>query len=146
MNRELIRKKANHLAKLYKSRDPSEIIRGMNVILVYYPLEDIRGFYQYFQRNNLIYIDERLSDQEKKFVLAHELGHMLLHKKANAIFMDTRTHFNGNRFEMDANLFAMELLVSDDVLAENSSCTIEQLSRILGYHENFTEHGHIYIH
>lgn len=139
MNHELIRKKVNHLVKFYRSRDPFEMIRGMNVILVYYPLEGVRGFYQYFQRNNIIYIDERLSEHEKKFVLAHELGHMFLHKKANALFMDTRTHFNGDRFEMDADLFAMELLVSDDMLLENGGCTIDQLSRLLGYNKKLIE-------
>ena len=139
MNHELIRKKVNHLVKFYKSRDPFEMIRGMNVILVYYPLEGVHGFYQYFQRNNIIYIDEQLSDCEKRFVLAHELGHMFLHKKANALFMDTRTHFNGDRFEMDADLFAMELLVSDDMLLENVDCTIDQLSRLLGYNKKLIE-------
>ena len=76
----------------------------MNVILVHYPLEGVRGFYQYFQRNNIIYLDERLSETEQRFVLAHELGHMFLHKKANAIFMDTRTQFNTDKFELEANL------------------------------------------
>ena len=55
-----IKKKANHIAHIYKSRNPFEIIRGLNVILVYYPLENVRGFYQYFQRNNIIYLDEIL--------------------------------------------------------------------------------------
>jgi Predicted Zn peptidase len=111
----------------------------MNVILVYYPLDGVRGFYQYFQRNNIIYIDERLSEHERKFVCAHELGHMLLHKKANAIFLDSRTHFNTNQYEIEANLFAMELLVSDDILEENKSFTVEQLSRMLGYHQKLIQ-------
>lgn len=129
----------NRLVRFYKSRDPFEIIKGMNIILVFYPLEGVRGFYQYFQRNNIIYIDERLSEMEKKFVLAHELGHMILHKKSNAIFMDTRTHFNTSRYEMEANLFAMHLLVSDDVLAEYQDYSLEQISRTLGYHQKLIE-------
>ena len=90
-----VKKQANKIARMFKSRDPFEIVRGLNVILVHYPLDGVRGFYQYFQRNNIIYLDERLSDPEQHFVLAHELGHMFLHKKANAIFMDTRTQLNG---------------------------------------------------
>lgn len=129
----------NRLVRFYKSRDPFEIIKGMNIILVFYPLEGVRGFYQYFQRNNIIYIDERLSEMEKKFVLAHELGHMILHKTSNAIFMDTRTHFNTSKYEMEANLFAIHLLVSDDILAECRDCTLEQISRTLGYHQRLIE-------
>lgn len=129
----------NRLVRFYKSRDPFEIIKGMNIILVFYPLEGVRGFYQYFQRNNIIYIDERLSEAEKKFVLAHELAHMILHKKSNVIFLDSRTHFNTSKYEMEADLFAMYLLVSDDALDECRDYTLEQISRTLGYHQRLIE-------
>lgn len=131
----------NRLVRFHKTRDPFEMIKGMNVILVYYPLEGVRGFYQYFQRNNIIYLDERLSDCEKRFVLAHELGHMILHKKSNAIFMDTRTHFNTNKYENEADLFAMNLLVSDDDILEYSfyGYSANQIARITGYHEKLIE-------
>ena len=113
-----IKKRANALAQKHRSRDPFEIIRGLNVIVVYAPLVGVRGFYQYFQRNNIIYIDENLPKHVQHFVFANELGHMFLHKSANAIFMDTRTQFNTQRYEIEANYFAMSLLVGDDTLAE----------------------------
>ena len=53
-----IKKKADSLARKYQTRNPFEIIRGLNVILIFVPLIDTRAFYQYFQRNNIIYIDE----------------------------------------------------------------------------------------
>ena len=136
-----IKARANRLVRFYKTRNPFEMIKGMNVILVYYPLEGVRGFYQYFQRNNIIYIDEKLSDIEKKFVLAHELGHMILHKKSNAIFMDTRTHFNTDKYENEADLFAMSLLLSDDSISEYQAegFTTDQIARITGYHEKLIE-------
>lgn len=40
-----IRAKVNKLVRFYKTRDPFEMIKGMNVILVNYPLEGVRGFY-----------------------------------------------------------------------------------------------------
>lgn len=128
-----IKAKVRKLVRKYKTRNPFEMIRGMNVILVLYPLQGVRGFYQYFQRNNIIYIDEALSDTDKAFVLAHEIGHMLLHKKSNAIFMDTRTQFKTTRYELEADKFAIELLVSDDFIEENKCLTIDQLSRMTGY-------------
>lgn len=130
-----IRKRVDKLVRLHQTRNPFEIIKGMNVILVFYPLEGIRGFYQYFQRNNIIYIDENLSRPEQIFVCAHELGHMILHKESNALFMDSRTHLNVDSYEIEANKFAIELLVSDEILQQNKEFTIEQLSRMLGYHE-----------
>ena len=99
------------LVRKYNTRNPFEIISHLNVIVVFYPLHGVKGFYQYFQRNNIIYIDEALSDQERLFVCAHELGHMLLHKKANAIFMDSRTQLNTTKYEIEADRFAINLLL-----------------------------------
>lgn len=134
-----VKKQANKIARMFKSRDPFEIVRGLNVILVHYPLDGVRGFYQYFQRNNIIYLDERLSDSEQRFVLAHELGHMFLHKKANAIFMDTRTQLNGAKYELEANRFAINLLIPDSDIDEHLGFTTTQLSRLLGYNKNLIE-------
>ena len=134
-----IKRRVEQIARKYRTRDPFEMIKGMNVILVYYPLEGVHGFYQYFQRNNIIYLDERLSENEQRFVLAHELGHMFLHKKANAIFMDTRTQFNTDKFELEANTFAIDLLLSDSLLEEYKEFTVEQISRLTGYHKRLIE-------
>lgn len=41
---------ANFGVKKYKTRDPFQIAKEKNLILVYAPLVDIRGFYQYFER------------------------------------------------------------------------------------------------
>ena len=134
-----IKARVDKLVRKYKTRDPFEMIKGMNVILVFYPLDGVRGFYQYFQRNNIIYIDETLSEHDKAFVIAHEIGHMILHKKSNAIFMDSRTQFRTSKYENEANKFAIELLISDESLSEYSNCTIEQLSQIYGYHQKLIE-------
>ena len=134
-----IKRKANQLVRLFGTRDPFEMIKGMNVILVFYPLDGVRGFYQYFKRNNIIYIDESLSRHDQQFVCAHELGHMFLHKRSNALFMDTRTQFNTSRYELEADKFAMNLLVSDSFLEEYASFSVEQLSRLLGYDQKLVE-------
>lgn len=130
-----ISREVNSLVRRYQTRNPFEMIQGMNVILVSCPLSGVRGFYQYFQRNNIIYIDENLPEHEKLFVCAHELGHMFLHKKSNAIFMDTRTHFNTSKFEAEADKFAIQLLLSDDLINSYKEHNVEQISRITGYNE-----------
>ena len=134
-----IKKLTDSLVRKYRTRDPFEIIRGMNVILVFAPLTDTRAFYQYFQRNNIIYIDDGLSRHEQTFECAHEIGHMLMHKKINTIFMDTRTGFNTDRFENEADAFAMNLLIGDDRLVEYEGYTIGEVSRLLGYDRRMVE-------
>lgn len=130
-----IKQIANSLVRKYNSRNPLEIIKNLNAILVYYPLKDVRGFYQYFQRNNIIYINDELPESEQIVVCAHELGHMFLHKNSNAIFMDTRTHFITSKYENEANKFASELLIPDEIILEHTDYTISQLSRLTGYSE-----------
>ena len=130
-----IKQKANSLARKYNSRNPLDIIKNLNVILVYYPLKDVRGFYQFFQRNNIIYIDDNLPENEQIVVCAHELGHMLLHKNSNALFMDTRTHFVTTKYENEANTFAAELLIPDEIILENPNMTKSQIAHLAGYDE-----------
>lgn len=134
-----IKKRADELARRFQTRNPFEIIQGLNVILLFVPLIDTKAFYQYFQRNNIIYIDENLSKPEQMFECAHEMGHMLLHKNANTIFMDSRTMLNTNRYEKEADIFAMNLLVGDDILIEYQGYNTEQLSRLLGYEQQLIE-------
>ena len=51
---------ANFTFKKYKTRDPFQIAKEKNIILVYAHLIDIRGFYQYFQRQHIICIDQEI--------------------------------------------------------------------------------------
>lgn len=135
-----IKKKANTLVRKYGTRNPFEIAKHMNLILVTIPLAGkTRGFYQFFQRNNLIYIDESLPENEQMFVLAHELGHMLLHKRINAIFLDSRTHLKTYKYEKEANMFAAELLIPDSLIMDNPGYTKSQLARLAGYNEIIME-------
>ena len=134
-----IKRKVNQLVRLFGTRDPFEMIKGMNVILVFYPLDGVRGFYQYFKRNNIIYIDESLSRHDQQFVCAHELGHMFLHKRSNALFMDTRTQFSTSRYQLEADKFAVNLLISDSVLREYPDYSTDQLSRLFGYSKKLIE-------
>ena len=134
-----IKKKADSLARKYQTRNPFEIIRGLNVILVFTPLIDTRAFYQYFQRNNIIYIDENLSRHEQAFECAHEMGHMFLHKKANTIFMDTRTGLNTDRYENEADTFAMDLLQMMIRLQNINNIVLSNYHISLGYEKRLIE-------
>lgn len=134
-----IKERVNEIALKYGTRNPLKIIEAMDIILIRYPLEGVRGFYHYFQRNHIIYADERLSEQDFLFVIAHELGHLFLHKDSNAIFMDTRTNFVTNKFEIEADRFALNLLIQDSDIEEHLYFTTEQFSKLFGYHKRMIE-------
>ena len=120
-----IKRLVDSLVRKYKSRNPFEIIEHLNVIVVFYPLHGVKGFYQYFQRNNIIYIDETLSDKEKLFVCGHEL--------------DSRTQLNTTKYEIEADRFAMNLLLSDADIEEHLDFSTTQFSRLFGYNKKLIE-------
>ena len=80
-----------------------------------------------------------MPENERAFVCAHELGHMFLHKKSNAVYMDTKTYFNTNRYEIEANTFAAELLIPDELIYENKDMSKAQIARLAGYSEKIMD-------
>lgn len=67
-----------------------------------------------------IYLKKDLSETRKRFTLAHELGHFLLHKKANVKFrlegFDYSSNSEYSREETEANYFAACILVPEEEL------------------------------
>ena len=105
------------LVRKFGCRDPFRIARELGYIVIPTSLEGIRGFWHHTQRQHLIFIDEKLSDRDARFVCAPELGHILLHRGTNRIFLDANTYFQTNRQEIEANRFAVDLLFDDEELA-----------------------------
>ena len=114
------------------TRDPFEIARQKHIIITEEPLGSIRGYYSRSHRQPVIHINSALSESQRRFTCAHELGHALLHPKANTPFLHSRTLFSVNRYEIEANRFAVWLLISDEDLAEYPDRTIPQLAQIFG--------------
>ena len=75
-----------------------------------------------------MYINNCLSEHEQKIVCAHELGHAILHTKLNILFLESNTHFIKNRYEIEANTFAAELLINNAVLQKYQNLTLDQIA------------------
>jgi len=122
------KKLADKLAKNHGTRDSMRISGDLGYILINTPLSGIRGYYQYVHRCSIIYMDNKLSNEERKWVCAHEPGHSLLHKGLNRVFMDKKTHMVTSRFELEADHFAVHLLYSDDELHEYRDCSVDTVA------------------
>ncbi len=108
------------LVDKYKSNDPFEIAKTRNILLFHWPLGNILGYYTMRRRVQMIYINTTIEDDYlKRFVCAHELGHALLHPKVNTSFLRINTFFSIDKIEREANQFAVELLMPDELLYEN---------------------------
>ena len=82
-----------------------------------------------------IHINQNLPEYIQKLTCAHELGHALIHPNTNTPFLRNSTFYSVDKLEIEANTFAAELLISDDDIEEYKDFTVEQFSRLTGYHE-----------
>lgn len=109
---------AASLVRKYGTRDPFRIADAMGLLVVRTPLRGVRGFFQYAKRCGIIYVDSELDEHDARFVCAHEIGHALLHRGYNRIYMDTHTYFTVKRQEVEADRFAVDLLFDNDDLRD----------------------------
>jgi len=135
-----IRNCALSLVSRHETCNPFQIAKELGIIVIFAPLNKIRGFYQYVNRCHIIYINEDLDERGARFVCAHELGHYFLHKDINRIFMDNHTHFVMSRYEIEADQFAAELLFDDWDLQEFLECPIATVAQCLGIDEKLARY------
>ena len=101
-----------NLVKTHETRNPFKLCRELDIILLFVPLVRVNGFYQRYEGQDIIYINESLSDEEKTLVCAHELGHAILHNDMNTISLTTHICVD-SKYELEANAFAIQLLQDD---------------------------------
>lgn len=113
----------------------------MGIIVILEELGTINGYYNKKFRTKMIHINCNLSRHMQEFTCAHELGHCILHPDVNTPFLRANTMLSINKYEIEANTFAIQFLIPDDMIAEYSGYgyTIEQISRITGYHQELIQ-------
>lgn len=130
-----VRQIVERIVNKYRTRSPHELADRMGIIVSKCELGSIRGYYLKKYRIKQIILNCNLSEMEEKFVLAHEIGHSVMHEDLNTPFLMESTYFSKNKFEVEANRFAAELLIPDNIIYEHPGFTVEQLSRLTGYKE-----------
>ena len=136
------RQVAIETAARYDTNNPFQIARERNIRILHQPLKTTLGFYVRYRRIQNIILNDALPEEMQRFVCAHELGHSLLHADLNVPKLTSYTLFSRDKFELQANTFAVELLLPDDVLQENPDCTIYQLANSVGIPMQFAELKH----
>lgn len=116
-----IYEKVAHLIKKYKTRNPEQLIKKLNIKLQYIDsTKALLGMYRVILKNRYIFIPDNVGSL-KKMVLAHEIGHDQLHRKEcinGASFHESRIFSPLNHYELEANIFAAHLLIPDDDVLE----------------------------
>lgn len=132
MNSKMLRF-IRYYTKLCGTNDPFVIADCLNIQVFRCPLGRISGYYKYLKKHKCIYINSELEYNFSKVVMAHELGHAILHVKENCAFMSSKTLLLTSKIEHQANLFAAYLLISDDMLKDYAGYTQEYFCACTGY-------------
>lgn len=131
---EFIKKLVQRYVIKYNTRDPFKLAALLG-IQIQIGTPGCAGCYMFLKNHRYIFLDQNLEERELVQVMAHELGHAILHKKQNCYFIRDKTLLLTSKTEQEANLFAAELLINDNIILEHSEYTSSQLSRLLGYEE-----------
>ena len=135
-----IRRSIRYYDRMMGTRDPVSIARQLNIGIAIVPLGEIAGNYKLLKRKRWIFVNEDIADSQLfRVVVAHELGHAVLHRKENCAFIKHKTLLLTSGIEREANQFAAYLLISDDMLEEYAGCTEEQFCNCTGYPKELIE-------
>lgn len=99
------------LFKQYKTYDPFLIAEKLGIEVLYVPFGPTPlGETVYFKEETLILLNDSLAKQNQRyFIMAHELYHALEHLDMSAYYT-TQRHGKG-KYEREANLFAGYLMI-----------------------------------
>ena len=128
--------KVQGLVKKYATRDPFSLAKALGIEVKYNSdFKSLKGFYYVLNRKRYIVINDNVDENEKKIVLAHEIGHDRLHRDLVTVagLQEFVLYDMKNRPEYEANVFAAELLLADDDVLElaRDGYDIEQMAKLL---------------
>lgn len=111
-----IEKIVEELIAKYNLNPPVDLIKICSQIGIKVKEVDFENDLSGMLTNNTIYINEGLHPNRKRFTIAHELGHYLIHKKQDNSYKGIRfrsTYISSKekKEEREANTFASQLLI-----------------------------------
>jgi len=122
------------------------IIKEQKIDLVNYTFDDdISGVLLLNDNHPVIGINQGHSEVRKRFTIAHELGHFILHKdNGNELFMDkmlfrrASTDYSEKdlRLEAEANYFAANLLMPESAIKEYIDKEYIDNNRVVDFYED----------
>ena len=105
------------LVKKHGSRNPFELAEAEGIILRFCPeFQSLKGMYKVILNQRFVFLNGNLKRREAKEVLAHELGHDILHREMakDTIVQDHFILDMTLKPEYEANLFAANILLDDE--------------------------------
>lgn len=127
-----IKKLVTKIIKKYKTNNPFELAEALGIEVLYENLGSINGYYTKMLRSKYIHVNYNLNESRQRYTVAHELGHAILHPNANTPFLRENTLFSVDKLERQANTFAVELLMPDNVISQYEGYTVHNIASLVG--------------
>ena len=130
-----IKRLVAYYVRKYDTRNPFQLAEHLNVEVQIGALGSRAGCYMFLKNHKCIFLNEDLGEHERTLVMAHELAHSIMHRKENCYFIRNKTLMLTTKMEIEANTFAAELLIPDELIYENPGMSQTQIARLVGYTE-----------
>lgn len=131
--RKDIKQLVNYYVRKFNTRNPYDLAKNLNVEVQIGELGSRAGCYMFLKNHKCVFLNEDLEENEMRLVMAHELAHSIMHRKENCYFIRNKTLLLTSKMEIEANTFAAELLIPDELILENPDISADQIARIAGY-------------
>lgn len=128
--RSFIKNTVFNLIKKHNTNNPFEIASAENIIIIKEPLGSIYGYYNKKYRQQFIHINCDIDELKQYTTCCHELGHAIIHPNSNTPFLRSNTFCSINKLEKQANLFAAELIIKDDLIINYKGYNLEHISLV----------------
>lgn len=120
------------LIKKCGTNNPFKIAKTLNIEIIYSDMHNTLGFFSKYKRFKFIHLNQNTPKKLQTFVCCHELGHAIRHPDVNTPFLKQHTLYSTDRIERQANTFAVELLLPDQLLREYSECGLYNIADMVG--------------
>lgn len=105
-----IENKVLSLVRKFGTSNPYKIAKELDINLLEANLGEVKGYFTKIRRIKFIFINENLSQDEKLFTMAHELGHAVLHYNTHTPHLLSMKYRYTSKIESEANEFATVLM------------------------------------
>lgn len=127
-----IKRIAEKLMRKYDTNNPFKLADELGIVVKYDDLGNTWGYFITYKRIKIIHINKNIDEWLQRYTCAHELGHSILHKGVPTPFLKKHTLFSIEKIERQANTFAVELLMPDDIISKYDGYTIHNIADIIG--------------
>lgn len=107
----MIKDEVDKIVAKHGTNDPKVILDNKGIKVIFQSLGGKFAHKTTFKRTTIITLDNNLSEYEERYILAHELGHVVLHKGQSTTFYRSYGYGNIPKIEREANEFATLLLL-----------------------------------